>query len=95
MGTETYDDGSEKPREFPDGFDIFDRKITSQSYVGTFDDFDDLAGSHVTETQERDYFAVEVDGKTGGERARERGVERGTVGTSVSRARKKIHDCDD
>lgn len=90
MGTETYDDGIERARDFPDGYDVVDRKITDVAYVDAFDDFDDLPDADVTPTQAADYFAVEVDGKTGGERARERGVVRGTVSNSVARARRKV-----
>jgi hypothetical protein len=90
MGTETDSTGTEKARDFPDGFEVFDRTVTSEAFVDVFADFDDLADGPLTDTQAADYWAVEVDGKTGGRRARERGVKRGTVGKAVARARRKI-----
>lgn len=91
MGTETNSDGTETARDFPRGYRIHDRTVTSASYVDPIgDDFDDLPDGPLTDTQAADYWAVEVDGKTGGRRARERGVVRGTVTNNVARARRKI-----
>ena len=91
MGTESHSDGSERARDFPDGYDVVDRTLTAgDAYVDTFDELADLPDGPLTDTQEGDYWSVEVDGKTGGERSRERGVVRGTVTKSVDRARRKV-----
>lgn len=90
MGTETYDNGDPKPRDFPGGYDLRGYKVTSE-FVDPIDTpFDALSDDVLTHTQADDFFAVVADGKTGGERARERGVARGTVGKNVDRARRKI-----
>jgi hypothetical protein len=98
MGTETYADGSDKARRFPDGFEVVDRTITDAAWVqqvaGDFgDDFDALPQA-VTDTQEADFFAVEVDGTSTGRRASTRDVARGTVCASVRRARNAIRSGD-
>lgn len=55
--------------------------------IDAYDDDADL----LTDTQRGDFVAVEVEGASCADRARDRGVERGTVTKTVSRARSKVY----
>lgn len=72
------------------GYRVFDVVPDFVDPSRAIDAHDLPPGDSITDTQAADFFAVFVDGKTGGDRASDRGVTRGTVTKQVARTRDKI-----